>query len=145
MSTCPFVGGWTIQNWTPSESSGVTKGIPTNGFHMGAPLEISPESSQGSDTFRLDWLNQGGEPCQAPGLQCFQTTLEGVNLPVSFGVEVVMCNLSLTLIQPTDPTDPKELSCQIDIAMPDGGAPTTGGGTFTATANAGGDDAARKR
>lgn len=137
MPTSPFLepAGWNINLWEPS-SELVAEGIPTNGFLAQSTMLIGFDSSSGS--FSLQWLDQDEAPCSVSGLQPSPpndpdaSTLLGENLPVRFGDDTRICNLLLSLSM----TDPKTLACQ--IAVSGSGFPETGTGTFTATANGGG-------
>jgi hypothetical protein len=142
MPSSSFVGGWTITNWNP-DSNHVQNGIPPNGFRQDGPLDIAPEPISSSDTFRLDWLNDNGDPCSVSGLhpapEFPMPTLHGEDLLVSFGTTNVSCNLTLALIDGA-------LSGSISVAgsAREKDGPDTGSGTFTAEANPGGTVDARK-
>jgi len=143
MPSSPFVGAWRISIWIPdSVDVSLPEGVPADGVREDGPLDIAPDPTSSSDTFRLDWLTQSGEPCSVSGLHSneAQTELRGQNLLVSFGAREVSCDVTVTL---TQTTDHKQLSCSIHLPeLPSVGGvpnlPETGGGTFTATASPGG-------
>ncbi len=141
----PFIvsDGWKIDHWTP-DADVLPDGIPSDGFQQGGPLDITFEMILGAGSFSLEWLNQRGQRCSVSGLQSNeeQTELQGRNLSAQFGDRSVPCDVTVTL---TQATHPKKLRCTITLPrIPTKGVevdgPDTGGGTFTATANAGGNN-----
>lgn len=143
-SISPFLvpEGWTIDCWDPRPENRDT-GLPLDGFQKKSTMFIGIEPSSGS--FSLQWLNQLQEVGSMSGLEpdplidpaAFQ--LAGQNLDVSFGGGVhIACDVKLRLSS----MDPKTLCGSIHVA--DGGLPTTPAGTFTATANAGGNSGVQK-
>ena len=145
MPTSPFVefAGWKIGEWNPDLQDEVTEGIPVNCFQTQGTMLIGLESTPTSFSYTLQWLNQSGEPCSVSGLQPDPTNLEasllaGENLTVHFGAREVVCDLELSLVLIESQ---KILSGSIKKAEPPiqkKFGPETGSGTFTATANGGG-------
>lgn len=143
MPSSPFVGLWTINNWSP-DSEIVAHGIPRDGFQVPGLLEISLEPASIPESFRLHWLTQSGQFSFVSNLQPAPQfpvpTLIGENLPVSFGTSTVACDLVLSLSD-------QILNGSIGVAGSTASgrrAPDTGSGTFTASANGGGSGVARK-
>ncbi len=137
----PFVGEWKIRTWQPDDRI-VQEGIPDNGFLVNGILTITqPDPSVNS--FSLRWPSQNEETSFVSDLQRLPQgpdsppRLQGTDLSVNFSGRKVPCDLTLTL--------ESELIGSISFAESFGGAPDTGSGTFTATANGGGAGGDRKR
>jgi hypothetical protein len=142
-STFVLLGEWTIREWRPDPTDASSPdGIPSHGVKPGSLLHISQSAP---NFFSLSWANQSDKSCSVSDLQSdeAQTFLRGRNLPVIFGDKSVPCDLTIIVIPDLD-----ILTCRMDQAgwcVRGQSFPETGGGTFIATANAGGSGAARKR
>ena len=151
MNLFSFIGGWKITDWEPDQQL-EPEGIPFNGVRANdSPLDIAQEPTESSETVRLDWLNDNGDPCSVSGLHFdpIEQALVGKNLLVSFGTIEVACDFSVTL---NEAVDPKQLTGVISRSggqIDDLGGilvfgPDTGSGTFTAQASSGNNTFARR-
>jgi hypothetical protein len=150
MPSSPFVGEWTIEDWS-HDTVEVSGGIPTGAFLLNGSLNIT-QPTPNVNSFSLQWPSQDQKTSSVSGLQANeeQTELSGHSLPVDFGLsKPVTCDLTITL---THLPEGKQLNGTIHLQPSLIGhelitqfrGPEIGNGTFTATTNAGGAGAARK-